>query len=283
MRQWPDKVLCAAMLCIGIETASAADEPQPAVMDALRFAKQAEAAAAALNRDRFTAELDRSFQAALEAGAQKPGHRLAEAIHLLREASVQDLQGHPTEGREYLQSAIVWLSRAASYPVTSPAADWTAGGAPTGRETDGSSNRTKGTTMDHFLINIEDAAATNENFRKVLFTSRQSQLVLMSLNAGEDIGTETHDLDQFIRIESGRGMARLNDKQHSLQDGSALVIPAGTTHNIVNVGTEPLKFYTVYSPPEHRDGTIHRTKQDAQNDHSDHFDGKTTAMLQETR
>lgn len=135
-------------------------------------------------------------------------------------------------------------------------------------------------SMDHFLINIEDVTTQNEHFRKVLFTAPHSQLVLMSLKPGEEIGEETHDLDQFIRVEVGRGTAQLNGKTFPVQDGSALVIPAGTRHNVINGSTdEPLKLYTIYSPPEHKDGKIHRTKADAEADREDHFDGKTTAML----
>lgn len=137
--------------------------------------------------------------------------------------------------------------------------------------------------MDHFLIDIEEATVKNDNFRKVLFTAQNSQLVLMSLKPGEEIGAETHDLDQFIRVEAGRGTAQLNGKQHPIQDGSALVIPAGTRHNIINSGKEDaLKLYTIYSPPEHKDGTVHHTKQEAESDRNDHFDGKTTAMSQES-
>jgi mannose-6-phosphate isomerase-like protein (cupin superfamily) len=141
----------------------------------------------------------------------------------------------------------------------------------------------KESSMDHFLIDIEETTKRNENFRQVLFTAPHSQLVLMSLKPGEEIGTETHQLDQFIRIEAGEGTARLNGKEYPLKDGSALVIPAGTEHNILNRGEEKsLKLYTIYSPPEHKDGTVHRTKQDAEADRDDHFDGKTTAMLHES-
>lgn len=137
--------------------------------------------------------------------------------------------------------------------------------------------------MDHYLIDIEDASIKNDNFRKVLFTAEHSQLVLMSLKPGEEIGMETHQLDQFIRVEAGRGTAQLNGKDYPIQDGSALVIPAGTQHNIINSGKDgALKLYTIYSPPEHKDGVVHRTKQDAQADRQDHFDGKTTAMLEES-
>jgi mannose-6-phosphate isomerase-like protein (cupin superfamily) len=126
--------------------------------------------------------------------------------------------------------------------------------------------------MDHFLIDIEDAAVNNDNFRKVLFTARNSQLVLMSLKAGEEIGAETHDLDQFIRVEAGRGTAQLDGKNLMIQDGSALVIPAGIRHNIINSGKEDsLKLYTIYSPPEHRDDTVHHTKREAEADRNDHL------------
>jgi mannose-6-phosphate isomerase-like protein (cupin superfamily) len=105
----------------------------------------------------------------------------------------------------------------------------------------------------------------------------------MSLKPGEEVGTETHELDQFIRVEAGRGTARLNGKDYPIQDGSALVIPAGTEHNIINGGQDDaLKLYTLYSPPEHKDGTVHHTKQDADADQDDHFDGRTTAMLHES-
>lgn len=133
--------------------------------------------------------------------------------------------------------------------------------------------------MDHYLTDIEEATVKKDTFRKVLFTARNSQLVVMSLKPGEDIGAETHDLDQFIRIEAGHGTAQLNGKDHPLQDGSALVIPAGTKHNISNSGKdEPLKLYTIYSPSEHKDGTVHQTKQNAQADREDHFDGTTPTM-----
>lgn len=138
--------------------------------------------------------------------------------------------------------------------------------------------------MDHFLIDIEDATTRNDNFRQVLFTAPHSQLVLMSLKPGEEIGTETHHLDQFIRVEAGEGTARLNGRDYGIKDGSALVIPAGTEHNVINERRDkPLKLYTIYSPPEHKDGIVHRTKQEAKADQDDHFDGKTTAMLHESQ
>lgn len=120
------------------------------------------------------------------------------------------------------------------------------------------------TDMDGFHTNIEKDTLENEFFRKVLYTTSRSQLVLMTLRGGEEIGLETHpEHDQFIRIESGEGKAFLNETTYDLADGSALVIPAGTRHNIVNTGTEPMRLYTLYTPPEHPDGTIHATKAEA--------------------
>lgn len=120
--------------------------------------------------------------------------------------------------------------------------------------------------MAGYITNIEEKTLENENFREVLFTGPNSQLVVMSIGVGEDIGLETHDdVDQFIRIESGEGKAILNGEETDLADDFAVVIPAGTEHNIVNVSkTEPLKLYTVYTPAEHPDGTIHKTKAEAE-------------------
>lgn len=120
--------------------------------------------------------------------------------------------------------------------------------------------------MSGFVINIEQKTLKNENFREVLFTAPHSQLVVMTLQPGEEIGLETHDdVDQFIRVEAGTGKAILNGKEKALADGTAVVIPAGTEHNVVNSSqTEALKLYTIYSPPEHPDGTIHKTKAEAE-------------------
>jgi len=110
----------------------------------------------------------------------------------------------------------------------------------------------------------------------VLYTAKNSQLVLMNLRPNEEIGEETHHLDQFIRVEDGEGIAVLDGVQHHISDGSAIVIPAGTKHNIVNTSDDhEMKLYTLYSPPEHRDGVIHRTKTDAASN-EEHFDGITT-------
>lgn len=116
-----------------------------------------------------------------------------------------------------------------------------------------------------YVINIEKKSLENSFFREVLFTAPHVQLVVMSLAPGEEIGLETHDgIDQFIRVEAGKGKAVLNGKEHMLEDGSAVVIPAGTEHNIINSSQqEPLKLYTLYSPPEHPDGTVHKDKAEA--------------------
>jgi mannose-6-phosphate isomerase-like protein (cupin superfamily) len=131
--------------------------------------------------------------------------------------------------------------------------------------------------MNGYITNIEKDSIENDNFRKVLYTAPHSQLVLMSLEPGQDIGEEAHnELDQFIRVETGNGLAVLNGAEHEIGDGSAVVIPAGTLHNIINTSeTDKMKLYTVYSPAEHRDGVIHKTKAEAEAD-DEHFDGQTT-------
>lgn len=119
--------------------------------------------------------------------------------------------------------------------------------------------------MQGYTTNIERDTLANEHFRRVLFTGPNMQLVLMTLQPGEDIGQETHeDRDQFIRVEAGSGVAWLNGEERRLEDGSIVVIPAGVEHNIVNSSKdEALRLYTLYSPPEHADGTVHHTKEDA--------------------
>ena len=126
-----------------------------------------------------------------------------------------------------------------------------------------------------FSTNIERDSLLNTDFRRVFYTAEHMQLVLMSLKSGEDIGEEIHTLDQFIRVEKGEGNAYLNGHIYPLLDGSIVLVPAGTKHNIVNTGEEDLKLYTLYAPPEHKDKTIHRTKEDALA-HEEHFDGETT-------
>ncbi len=130
--------------------------------------------------------------------------------------------------------------------------------------------------MKGYITNIEKESIENEAFRKVLYTAKHSQLVLMSLKPGEEIGEETHTLDQFIRIEAGSGKAVLDGVSHNIADGSAIVIPAGTLHNIINTSdSTAMKLYTLYAPPEHKDGVIRQTKADALAQ-EEHFDGTTT-------
>ncbi|MFA5086846.1 MAG: cupin domain-containing protein [Candidatus Paceibacterota bacterium] len=131
--------------------------------------------------------------------------------------------------------------------------------------------------MKGYISNIEAEALANDNFRKVLYTAKHSQLVLMSLLPKEEIGMEVHTLDQFIRVEAGMGRAVLDGVETEIKDGSAIVIPAGTNHNIVNDSeTEKMKLYTIYSPAEHLDKVIHATKADAMADTTDEFNGVTT-------
>ncbi len=132
--------------------------------------------------------------------------------------------------------------------------------------------------MKGYVVNIEAESLKNEYFRQVLYTAKNSQLVLMSLKPGEEIGAEVHHLDQFIRCEAGQGQAILDNVEHNISDGFAVVVPAGAKHNIINTGTIPMKLYTVYSPPNHRDGVVHQTKTEAEADNEE-FDGQTTEQL----
>jgi mannose-6-phosphate isomerase-like protein (cupin superfamily) len=119
--------------------------------------------------------------------------------------------------------------------------------------------------MSGFGIDLEKKTLENEHFREVLFTTERSQLVVMALKPGEDIGAEVHDdHDQFIRVEAGNGKAIIDDDEFELHDGSAVVIPAGANHNIINDDSGIMKLYTLYTPPEHADGTIHDTKEEAE-------------------
>lgn len=130
--------------------------------------------------------------------------------------------------------------------------------------------------MKGFVTNIEKDSIENKNFRRVLYTAHGSQLVLMSLQPREDIGEEVHTLDQFFRCESGEGKAILDGVEHLITDGIAIVVPAGARHNIINTSSErPMKLYTIYSPPHHRDGVVHATKAEAEDD-EEHFDGVTS-------
>jgi mannose-6-phosphate isomerase-like protein (cupin superfamily) len=131
--------------------------------------------------------------------------------------------------------------------------------------------------MKGFKTNIERDTLKNKNFRKVIYTGANSQLVLMSLKPKEEIGAETHpENDQFLRFEGGTGRVIIDASKYSVKDGDAVVIPAGAKHNVINTSaTDELKIYTIYSPPHHKDGTIHKTKEQAEKD-DEEFDGKTT-------
>ncbi len=129
--------------------------------------------------------------------------------------------------------------------------------------------------MKGYVQNIESISVKNENFRQVLYTAKNCQLVVMALNPNEEIGMEVHELDQFFRVEEGIGEAVLDGIHKMISAGFAVLVPAGTKHNIVNTGTFPMKLYTLYSPPNHRDGVIHKTRAEAEKD-DEQFDGKTT-------
>lgn len=130
--------------------------------------------------------------------------------------------------------------------------------------------------MKGFVDDIEDLTEENTDFRRVLYTGKSLQLVLMSIEPGGEIGEEVHDdRDQFFRVEEGKGEIWIDGNRSEVKSDFAMLVPAGARHNVVNTGDKPLKLYTLYAPPEHRDGTVHATKADA--DASDeHFDGKTT-------
>src|SRR5450756_1532140 len=117
--------------------------------------------------------------------------------------------------------------------------------------------------MKGYVQNIESIAVKNEDFRQVLYTARNCQLVVMALKPKEEIGAEVHKLDQFFRVEEGTGEAVLNGVRTAICAGFAVVVPAGMNHNIINTGSVPLKLYTLYAPPNHRDGVLHHTRADA--------------------
>jgi mannose-6-phosphate isomerase-like protein (cupin superfamily) len=129
--------------------------------------------------------------------------------------------------------------------------------------------------MKGYVQNIEKAAERNTTFRTVLYTAKNCQLVVMSLKPGEDIGEEVHKLDQFFRIEEGEGKAVLDGIEHRNKPGFAILVPAGTRHNIINGSSGSMKLYTLYAPPNHRDGVVHAIKADAEAD-KEHFDGTAT-------
>jgi mannose-6-phosphate isomerase-like protein (cupin superfamily) len=129
--------------------------------------------------------------------------------------------------------------------------------------------------MKGFVKDIEGIAVKNADFRRVLYTASNCQLVVMALEPGGEIGMEVHQLDQFFRVEEGTGEAVLDGVRTAIRAGFAVLVPAGTNHNIINTGNVPLKLYTLYAPPHHRDAVVHHTRDEAEAD-AEHFDGKTT-------
>ncbi|UPA22359.1 cupin domain-containing protein [Candidatus Peribacteria bacterium] len=131
--------------------------------------------------------------------------------------------------------------------------------------------------MKGFHANIETKTLGNDHFRHVLYTAEHSQLVVMSLQPGEEIGMEVHEEnDQFFRCEKGQGTCVIDDNEYEIRDGSGFIIPAGARHNLINTSaTDAMKLYTIYSPPHHKDGVIHQTKKDAETSEEE-FEGKTT-------
>lgn len=130
--------------------------------------------------------------------------------------------------------------------------------------------------MKGFVGDIEELTEENSDFRRVLYTGKNLQLVLMTIEPGGEIGEEVHhDRDQFFRIEKGKGEVVIDGTRSKIKSDAAMIVPAGSRHNILNTGDKPLRLYTLYAPPEHRDGTVHVTRADAKAS-KEHFDGKTT-------
>jgi len=132
--------------------------------------------------------------------------------------------------------------------------------------------------MKGYNENIETLTTENEDFRRILYTGKHLQMVVMTIQPGEEIGSEVHDgIDQFFRFEEGKGVVDIDGVENSVEDGSGVIVPSGARHNVRNTGDKPLKLYTLYGPPEHQDGVIQATKADAEARHEDEeFDGKTT-------
>jgi len=132
--------------------------------------------------------------------------------------------------------------------------------------------------MKGYNENIETLTIDNSDFRRVLYTGKHLQLVLMTLQPGEEIGSEVHDgIDQFFRFEEGEGVVDIDGVENRVEDGSGVIVPSGARHNVRNTGSAPLKLYTIYGPPEHQDQVVQATKEEAEERHLDEeFDGKTT-------
>lgn len=130
--------------------------------------------------------------------------------------------------------------------------------------------------MKGFVDNIEKLTEENDDFRRVLYTGHNLQLVLMAIQPGDEIGAEVHeDRDQFFRIEGGQGEVWIDDVCNKVKADDGVIVPQGAKHNVINTGSEPLRLYTIYGPPEHIDGTVHKTSAEAEAAH-EHFDGRTT-------
>jgi mannose-6-phosphate isomerase-like protein (cupin superfamily) len=127
--------------------------------------------------------------------------------------------------------------------------------------------------MKGYITHIEQATRENTDYRHVVYTAKNSQLVLMSIAPDGEIGEEVHHLDQFFRFEEGQGKVIIDGVEHNVKDGDAVIVPEGARHNVINVGSGALKLYTLYSPPNHKDGTIQATKAD---EYEEHFDGVAT-------
>ncbi|MFA6278678.1 MAG: cupin domain-containing protein [Candidatus Paceibacterota bacterium] len=127
--------------------------------------------------------------------------------------------------------------------------------------------------MKGYITHIEQETKENTDYRRVVYTAKHCQLVLMSLNAGEEIGEEVHTLDQFFRFEEGQGKVIIDGVEHDVKDGDAVIVPEGALHNVINTGPGALKLYTIYAPPNHKDGTVQSTKAD---EFEEHFDSVTT-------
>ncbi len=127
--------------------------------------------------------------------------------------------------------------------------------------------------MSGYIGNIEEKTINNDYFREVIFTGKYCQLVVMCLKPGEEIGSEVHkNVDQFFRVEKGRGKVIIDGKENLVINGDAIIVPAGSEHNVINLSSSAdLKLYTIYSPPQHKDGVIHKTKKDAMADKTDHL------------
>ena len=132
--------------------------------------------------------------------------------------------------------------------------------------------------MKGFVEDVEELTEANKDFRRVVYTGKYLQLVLMALKPGEEIGEEVHaDHDQFLRVEKGKGEVWIDGERTKIKGDHAIIVPAGARHNVINTGDRPLKIYTIYGPPEHRDGVVRATKAKAKSKaNEEHFDGKTT-------